>query len=280
MTAALVERAELERAFSKPHLSVRHEAFVIGALLEFGRTLGRSESRLSPVPQADHLVRVNPFAFLVAVLLDQGVRAERAFNAPKVLEDRIGTLTAQRVATNPEPLRAAMRQRPMPHRYPKVGGEWIVRAANRVVADYAGDASNIWADAPTARELQERLLQFDGVGQKKAAMAVEILERDLGVDVRELSGSDVAVDVHIRRVFQRTGLTIGVGSEEIIETARAGHPNRPGELDVPAWIVGRTWCRPQKPNCTSCVLSWACPTAPLPPLTSPSRHLPNSGRRE
>lgn len=254
----------LEHAFRKPNFTVRHEAFVIGALLEFGRTLSKGESRLSPIPEADHLVRINPFAFLVAILLDQGVPAERAFNAPKVLEDRVGSLTAERVAGNPKALRAAMRQRPMPHRYPKVGADWIVKAATRVVTHYAGDAANIWAGAPTARELQNRFLEFDGVGQKKAAMAVEILERDLGVEVRELSGSDVAVDVHIRRVFQRTGLTAGASNEEIIETARAGHPTRPGELDVPAWIIGRTWCRPQKPKCAPCALNWACPTAPLP----------------
>jgi hypothetical protein len=37
-------------------------------------------------------------------------------------------------------------------------------------------------------------------------MAVEILARDLGIPLREMSGSDVAYDVHLRRVFLRTGL--------------------------------------------------------------------------
>ena len=31
-------------------------------------------------------------------------------------------------------------------------------------------------------------------------MAVEILEHDLGVPIRELNGSDIAFDVHLRRV--------------------------------------------------------------------------------
>jgi len=35
---------------------------------------------------------------------------------------------------------------------------------------------------------------FSGIGQKKAAMAVEILERDLGVTIRELKGSDIAYE--------------------------------------------------------------------------------------
>lgn len=37
-------------------------------------------------------------------------------------------------------------------------------------------------------------------------MAVEILTRDLGELLREMTGSDGAYDVHPRRVFLRTGL--------------------------------------------------------------------------
>ena len=54
--------------------------------------------------------------------------------------------------------------------------------------------------------LRQRLENFPGIAQKKAAMAVEILARTLGVPLRELNGSDIAYDVHVRRVFLRTGL--------------------------------------------------------------------------
>jgi hypothetical protein len=37
-------------------------------------------------------------------------------------------------------------------------------------------------------------------------MAVEILERQRGVAIHQMSGSDIAFDVHVRRVFLRTGL--------------------------------------------------------------------------
>ena len=37
-------------------------------------------------------------------------------------------------------------------------------------------------------------------------MAVELLERGFGVQVRDLEGSDVAFDVHVRRVILRSGL--------------------------------------------------------------------------
>lgn len=48
---------------------------------------------------------------------------------------------------------------------------------------------------PAAIDLRCRFDAFPGIGQKKAAMAVEILARDLGKPLRELAGSDVAYDV-------------------------------------------------------------------------------------
>jgi hypothetical protein len=64
--------------------------------------------------------------------------------------------------------------------------QWIVAAARQVMIHYGGDAAAIWSDQPSADLLQRRLDAFTGIGQKKVAMAVAILERDLGVPVRNL----------------------------------------------------------------------------------------------
>jgi endonuclease III len=90
-------------------------------------------------------------------------------------------------------------------------------------------------------------------------MAVEILTRDLGVPVRELTGSDIAYDVHVRRVFPRTALATHDDPDHMIEVARQLHPQRPGELDVPAWLIGRQWCGAGAPNCPNCPLAHVCP---------------------
>ena len=63
------------------------------------------------------------------------------------------------------------------------------RRARRVEQGYHGDARMIWSDRPSAVELQRRLSEFHGIGQKKAAMAVEILNRDLGVPVDGMMGA-------------------------------------------------------------------------------------------
>jgi endonuclease III len=90
-------------------------------------------------------------------------------------------------------------------------------------------------------------------------MAVEILERDLGVPVQDLRGSDIAYDVHVRRVFLRTGLADFDDLEHMLEVAREAHPERPGAIDFPSWLIGSTWCHAGEPDCPACVLTECCP---------------------
>jgi len=55
-------------------------------------------------------------------------------------------------------------------------------------------------------------------------MAVEILERDLHVPIAGLSGSDVAYDVHLRRVFMPTGLAEHDNADHMVAVARSLRP--------------------------------------------------------
>jgi hypothetical protein len=51
------------------------------------------------------------------------------------------------------------------------------------------------------------------------------LERDLHVPIADLSGSDVACDVHLRRVFMRTGLAEHDNVDHMVAVARSLHPD-------------------------------------------------------
>ena len=152
-----------------------------------------------------------------------------------------------------------MQKEPKLHRFVNIVPAWLVQAAQIVLSQYGGDATRLWADEPTAIELRRRLEAFPGIGQKKAAMAVEILARDLGKPLQELRGGDVAYDVHLRRVFLRTGLAERDQVGHMITVARTLSPARPGALDLPAWDIGRRWCRPVDPDCPACPLNSACP---------------------
>jgi uncharacterized HhH-GPD family protein len=208
---------------------------------------------------AEEFVRTNAFAFLVAVIFDQGIVAERAWEAPYLLKQRLGHLDPHRTRNERDQVREAVATPPALHRYINNIPDWVVAAADRVVQTYGGDAARMWSDRPSATLLQKRFEAFMGIGPKKAAMAVEILVQRFGIDVADLSGTNLAYDVHVRRVFLRTGLAERDDQDHMLEQARGLNPSRPGALDGPAWAIGRDWCHPRAPSCPDCPLTTACP---------------------
>jgi uncharacterized HhH-GPD family protein len=236
---------------------------VAEALLAHGAALAAQlkseDSKFTPDPAANALIRNDPFAFLLAVISDMGIRAERAWALPYLLRQRLGYLSPAELTADPGAVHSAVQQEPKLHRFVNTVPAWLVEAAQIVLSRYGGDAGALWSDDPTAIELRQRLEAFPGIGQKKAAMAVEILARDLGKPLKDMSGSDIAYDVHVRRVFLRTGLVERDDVDRMVAVARALNPDRPGALDLPAWDIGRRWCRPANPDCLACPLNHACP---------------------
>jgi uncharacterized HhH-GPD family protein len=236
---------------------------IVAAILRYGRSqrpiASGASVQFTPNELANELLRKDSFAFLLAVIMDQGIAAERAWLGPYLLKQRLGHLDPERIARDQRAVHAAVNKAPKLHRYVENIPRWLSLAGGRVVSEYGGDATTIWSDEPTADELQRRFDAFTGIGQKKAAMAVEILERDLGVKVRDLHRSDIAYDVHLRRVFLRTRLAERDDRDHMIDVARRLNPTRPGALDMPTWLIGRGWCHPGVPNCESCPLTTVCP---------------------
>lgn len=237
---------------------------VVEALLRFGEELDAIEaSRLTTVltnnPLANELLVSDAWGFLVGVICDYQMPADRAWATPYNLATRLGGWSVELVAVHPEAVHAAFVGPPAIHRFPNQTTRFVVEGALRVLDEYAGDASNVWNDCPTARTLQQRLEAFTGISQKKAAMAVEILYSQLGVDIADMSGSDIAYDVHVRRLMLRTGLAERDHVTHMVDVARKAHPDRPGALDLPMWEIGRTWCHKRDPECSACVISHACP---------------------
>jgi uncharacterized HhH-GPD family protein len=211
------------------------------------------------MPEADALVKASPEAFLIGVLFTQGIPAERAWAAPYLLRDRLGHLDLARLANERQSVAEAVARTPALHRFKRTLPGWVSDAAERVITCYGGRASRIWDDEPTAIELMERLAAFRGIGRKKAAMAVELLSRCMGVRVRDLEGGTVAYDTQVRRVFLRSGLVDRDTRSDVERAAAEVLPAGPGRLDLPAWLIGRRWCRPVGPLCDECRLADVCP---------------------
>jgi len=209
--------------------------------------------------EADRFVHQDDFAFLLAVIFDQGIPAERAWRAPLDLRDRLGHLDPAHIAAEPKVVAEAIRRPKALHRFVNKTPRWVVSAAGRVLSEYEGDAGNIWRGSPTAVQVRDRLDAFPGISQKKAAMAVMLLWRNRDVPIDGMEECDVAVDIHLRRVFLRTGLAERDQPSHLIRAARDLYPTLPGALDPPAWAIGREWCHARVPECPECPLTEVCP---------------------
>ena len=153
--------------------------------------------------------------------------------------------------------------RPEPlHRFPEDMSQIFFSAVKRIAEVHQGDASAIWSNSPSSATVVYRFLEFDGAGPKIASMAANILARDFKVAFVDYFSIDVSPDVHVGRVFGRLGLTPREAKpEQLIYRARSLYPVFPGLIDFPVWEIGRTWCKPSRPDCESCDMNDVCAEA-------------------
>lgn len=232
------------------------------ALIQFGDKIGKTkkEKYFSLNSNADDLIWKNPLAFLFGVIFDQNIPAERAWETPFNLQSRLGHLNVYKIADlKDDEIIKIFNQKPKFHRFPKVMALRIKRASQLLCEKYGGKAENIWDDNPRSDDLSRRFEEFDGIGQKKASMATNILVRDFGIEVRDKRGIDISYDIHVRTVFLRSGLSDRDDMNLMIQTARRINPEYPGILDNPCWVIGRRYCHPKNPSCADCPISEACP---------------------
>ncbi|HVC25896.1 MAG TPA: HhH-GPD-type base excision DNA repair protein [Acidimicrobiales bacterium] len=132
---------------------------------------------------ADQLLSDDPFALLVAMVLDQQIPLERAFAAPLALRARLGgELDAAQIATmDPSVLGAAFAEKPALHRFPSAMAERVQLLSRVVVDRYAGDAARVWTSATDGRELLENVKALPGFGVQKAQIFVALLGKRLGI---------------------------------------------------------------------------------------------------
>jgi endonuclease III len=204
----------------------------------------------------------HPHAFVLACVMDRQVKAEKAWLIPYRLQQKLGgDFSIQRLALLTVPDVKKLMREPEPlHRFVDKMAGFFHAAVQWIVHQYNGDASRIWRDKPSSADLVYRFLEFDGVGPKIASMAANILAREFKLPFADHYSIDISADVHVRRVFGRLGLAANNASvEQLIFRARGLCPEFPGLMDLPAWEIGRQWCRPRNPRCAACYLGEKCP---------------------
>lgn len=201
-------------------------------------------------------------AFVLACVMDRQIRAERAWAIPYRLSQALGDFSFRTLRRVPAKKWALLFQELKLHRFPETMSRNLHEAVRRIDISYRGRAARIWEGRPSSAEVVYRFLGFTGVGPKIATMAANILARDFKVPLADHYSIDISADVQVRRVFWRLGLVGEQASPDaVIYRARALHPEFPGLMDLPAWEIGRQWCRPANPACHQCYMRRVCATA-------------------
>lgn len=148
---------------------------------------------LTPDDEANALLSKDPLALLLGMLLDQQFPMEAAFAGPFKLEQRLGHLDPERIATmDLEELTAAMRQPPVVHRFPGSMAGRVQSVCAVVAKEYGNDAARIWKKAASGQELLQRLTALPGFGEQKAKIFIALLGKQRGLKVegwREAAGA-------------------------------------------------------------------------------------------
>ncbi len=132
---------------------------------------------------ANELLARDPLALLIGFVLDQQVTVQKAFAGPLVIQERVGTLDAARLAaTDLEP---AFRERPAIHRFPGSMAKRVRDLTAHVAERYDGDAARVWTDAATPAELKANLEALPGFGEMKVKALSAVLAKRFGVELAE-----------------------------------------------------------------------------------------------
>lgn len=143
---------------------------------------------------ADALLSEDPLALLIGFALDQQVTVQKAFSGPLEIRRRVGHLDAARIAAMPpEELDVVFRTPPAIHRFPGAMAARVQELCRAIADDYGNDASRVWSEAASGKDLEARLLGLPGIGPMKASTLVAILTKRF--DVRP-AGWEAVVPKH------------------------------------------------------------------------------------
>ena len=194
---------------------------------------------INPEPKGE-LHSVNPYTFLVAVVLSAQATDEGVNRATKPLFERAHT-PEQMVALGEDGVREAIKSIGLFRTKAK-----NVMALSRMLIDQHG------SQVPHSREALEAL---PGVGRKTANVVLNSV----------FGEHTIAVDTHLFRLGNRLGLAPGKTPLEVEEKLLKAVP--PEYMrHAHHWLIlhGRYICKARKPDC------WRCPIADLCPFTPKS----------
>ncbi len=186
-----------------------------------------------PEPKGE-LNYVNPYTLVVAVALSAQATDTGVNKATKALFEKV-TTPQQMVDLGEEKLIEYIRTIGL---Y-RTKAKNVIALSKMILDDYGGEV-------PRTRE---ELVKLPGVGRKTANVVLNIA----------FGQPTIAVDTHIFRVSNRTGLAPGKTPDAVEKILERVIPEA-YLLHAHHWLIlhGRYTCKARKPNCPECIIADLC----------------------
>jgi endonuclease-3 len=193
----------------------------------------RRFSKANPAPKGE-LQYVNPYTLLVAVVLSAQATDAGVNKATRPLFAKVDT-PQKMLALGESRLRDAIKTIGLYRNKAKN----IIALSERLVVEHGGQV-------PQTREALEAL---PGVGRKTANVVLNIA----------FGEPTIAVDTHLFRVANRTGLAPGKTPREVEDGLLAVIPDR-YKRHAHHWLIlhGRYVCKARAPDCAKCLINDLC----------------------
>ena len=193
----------------------------------------RRFKKASPEPKTE-LLHTNPFTLLVAVVLSAQATDAGVNKATPALFDAADT-PAKMAALGEDRVRDLIKTIGLFRNKAKN----VVALSEKLIAEHGGLV-------PRSREALEAL---PGVGRKTANVVLNVA----------FGEPTIAVDTHIFRVGNRTGMATGKDPFEVEQKLEAGVPAA-YKSHAHHWLIlhGRYTCVARKPLCETCIISDLC----------------------
>ena len=233
---------------------------ILNDLLQYKAIFDQEELTPAKTPEAVQLIHDNSFAFISACCLDRGTKAEIIWTIPYWISQQVDHYDPLRFRTMKLDQIAVLFERlPQKPQYNNTTPRTFQDICRIVVDDFEGNSENIWKNR-RAMDVKRTLLSVFGVGSGIANMSLVLIEGlyNLKFSDRDYESMDIKPDVHTMRVLYRLGVSPAINETEAIVAARKLSPAYPGLIDGPLWSIGRNWCHPTNPECTSCPLNTCC----------------------
>ena len=155
--------------------------------------------QIAGTPEADAVLDEYPFAVLIGMMLDQQYGMEHAFRGGHKVLTRFGNLDPAAIAAaDPEEFKAMCSTPPAIHRFPGSMAARLQELARIVADEYDGDASRIWTEATSGKDLLKRIQALPGFGKQKAQIFTALVAKQIGVrpDGWEQAAGDYSLEGH------------------------------------------------------------------------------------